>query len=157
MDITTLAAWGEFLGGIAVVVSLIYLASQIRQNSKLLRSSTASATSEISGRVNTLLVQDPEVARIFWEGTTDWEALTATDRQRFDPLMGLLMSGMVQEYQFVQDGVVSPAVWEYRTRALRRMLQEPGLHRWWSEWGMDFPQEFRHHIDGLIREGEAAG
>jgi hypothetical protein len=24
MDITTLAAWGEFLGGIAVVVSLIY-------------------------------------------------------------------------------------------------------------------------------------
>ncbi len=32
MDITTLAAWGEFLGGIAVVVSLIYLASQIRQN-----------------------------------------------------------------------------------------------------------------------------
>ena len=24
MDVTTLAAWGEFLGGIAVVVSLIY-------------------------------------------------------------------------------------------------------------------------------------
>ncbi len=48
MDITTLAAWGEFLGGIAVVVSLIYLASQIRQNSKLLQisSSVAIATSE---------------------------------------------------------------------------------------------------------------
>ena len=41
LDITTLAAWGEFLGGIAVVVSLIYLASQIRQNSRLLRASTA--------------------------------------------------------------------------------------------------------------------
>jgi hypothetical protein len=34
MDITSLAAWGEFLGGIAVVVSLIYLASQIRNRSK---------------------------------------------------------------------------------------------------------------------------
>ena len=33
MDITILAAWGEFIGGIAVVVSLIYLAGQIRQNS----------------------------------------------------------------------------------------------------------------------------
>ncbi len=43
MDITTLAAWGEFLGGIAVVSSLIYLASQIRQNSRLLQvSATAS-------------------------------------------------------------------------------------------------------------------
>ena len=46
MDITTLAAWGEFLGGIAVVVSLVYLAGQIRQNSRLLRASTASATSQ---------------------------------------------------------------------------------------------------------------
>jgi hypothetical protein len=45
MDITTLAAWGEFLGGIAVVVSLIYLASQIRQNSKLLRTSGGTAAS----------------------------------------------------------------------------------------------------------------
>ena len=44
MDITTLAAWGEFIGGIAVVVSLIYLAGQIRQNSKLLHASTASAS-----------------------------------------------------------------------------------------------------------------
>ena len=37
MEITTLAAWGEFLGGIAVVISLVYLASQIRQNSKMLK------------------------------------------------------------------------------------------------------------------------
>ena len=37
MDITTLAAWGEFLGGIAVVVSLIYLAGQIRMSTKTAR------------------------------------------------------------------------------------------------------------------------
>jgi hypothetical protein len=42
MDINTLAAWGEFLGGIGVIASLIYLASLIRQNSRLLRSATAS-------------------------------------------------------------------------------------------------------------------
>jgi len=56
MDITTLAAWGEILGGIAVVVSLIYLASKIRQNSKLLRASTASATSRTEYRQNALMV-----------------------------------------------------------------------------------------------------
>ena len=44
MDINTLAAWGEFLGGLAVVVSLVYSASQIRQNSRLLRSATAPVT-----------------------------------------------------------------------------------------------------------------
>jgi len=64
MDITTLAAWGEFLGGIAVVVSLIYLAGQIRQNSNLLRSSSASTTAEVNNVVATLIVRDPEVGWI---------------------------------------------------------------------------------------------
>jgi hypothetical protein len=39
MDITSLAAWGEFIGGIAVVVSLVYLAVQIRVNTKTVRAS----------------------------------------------------------------------------------------------------------------------
>ena len=43
MDITILAAWGEFIGGIAVVVSLVYLASQIRQNSLISMSPTTAA------------------------------------------------------------------------------------------------------------------
>jgi hypothetical protein len=33
LDIATLPAWVKFIGGIAVVVSLIYLAGEIRQNS----------------------------------------------------------------------------------------------------------------------------
>ena len=57
LDITTLAAWGEFIGGIAVVVSLVYLASQIRQNSKLLHASTASATAQTSSSTGGMQVQ----------------------------------------------------------------------------------------------------
>ena len=60
MDITTLAVWGEFIGGIAVVVSLICLASQIRQNSKLLKASTASVTYQSQNAQANLTVQDPE-------------------------------------------------------------------------------------------------
>lgn len=157
MDINTLAAWGEFLGGIAVVASLLYLASQIRQNSKLLRSSTASFSGDTSARISTLMVQDPEVARIFWEGMADPDALSANDRQRFDPLISLIMAGILQEHQFMQDGAISPLVWEYRDRAIARMLQERGFRRWWINWGIDFPQGFRDYVDGLIREGEAAG
>jgi hypothetical protein len=61
LDITTLAAWGEFIGGIAVVVSLIYLASQIRQNSKLLRVSATSTTAQITMSQNEMLCEDSEV------------------------------------------------------------------------------------------------
>ncbi len=82
MDITTLAAWGEFIGGIAVVVSLIYLASQIRQNSRLLLTSSMSTTNQQPSTQNILRVQEPEVARIFWEGITDRDLLSTDDRGR---------------------------------------------------------------------------
>jgi hypothetical protein len=71
MDITTLAAWGEFLGGIAVVVSLIYLASQIRQNSKLLRASTTASNSQLTLAQNDHIIQDADVARFYFEGMAD--------------------------------------------------------------------------------------
>ena len=40
MTIETLGALGDFLGGVAVVASLLYLAAQIRQNTKAIRSSS---------------------------------------------------------------------------------------------------------------------
>jgi hypothetical protein len=104
MDITTLAAWGEFLGGIAVVVSLIYLAGQIRQNSRLLKASAAGVTWQSSNAQASLTVQDPELARIYWAGIADRESLSEQDRQRFDPLVGLTMTGTQQQLRLARDG-----------------------------------------------------
>jgi hypothetical protein len=157
LDITTLAAWGEFIGGIAVVVSLIYLASQIRQNSKLLRASTASATIAAFNDTSGLMAQDSEVARIFWDGMSDRSSLPEADRRRFDPLAGMLFNQWNQEYQFFADGVLGAAVWEHRTRAMRRLLRQSGISQHWREYREDYPDEFGGFVDALIREGEAAG
>jgi hypothetical protein len=40
---------------------------------------------------------------------------------------------------------------------LRWQSQQPGMVHWWREYGGLHPQEFRDYIDGLIREGDAAG
>ncbi len=157
LDITTLAAWGEFIGGIAVVVSLVYLASQIRQNSKLLRASTASATTATTSDFSSLIVQDPDVARILREGTADRSPLSEDDLLRFDYLLGMAFSAWNQEYQFAGDGVIGRSVWENRMRTMRRVLPRPGYRQWWTEWGDTYPDEYRNLVDGLIREGEAAG
>ena len=156
LDINTLAAWGEFIGGIAVVVSLIYLAGQIRQNSKLLRASTASATSATTADFSSLIVQDSDVARIFREGMADRSSLSEDDMQRFDTLLSISFTGWNQECQFVADGVIGRSVWENRMRTMRRVLPLPGYRQWWTEWGDTYSDEFRRLVDGLIRQGEAA-
>jgi hypothetical protein len=157
MDINTLAAWGEFLGGIAVVASLIYLASQIRQNSKLLRASTASATTQNVFSGSAMIVQDPEVARIFWAGILDRDSLPEGDRQRFDPLLSIQMDGSLQNCEFAQHGMDLPLTRERNADGMRWQMQQLGAQQWWRDWGHTYPQEFRDLVDGLIREGEAAG
>ena len=156
LDITTLAAWGEFIGGIAVVVSLIYLASQIRQNSKLLRASTASPSISAINDQGTLVAQDPEMTRIYWDGLADRSSLSEADRRRFDVVINMSLTSFNQEYQFAADGVIGAAAWSTRVRGYRWFFRYPGLRHWWSERRDLFGDEFAEFVDGLIREAEAA-
>ena len=100
MDITTLAGWDVYPVGIAVVARLIYLASQIRPNSRLLLSSSMSTTNRQLSTQNRLRVQEPEVARIFWEGITDRDLLSPDDRGRFGPRLAVQFHTFRQQFQF---------------------------------------------------------
>ena len=158
MDINTLAAWGEFIGGIAVVVSLVYLASQIRQNSKLLRASTANTTYQSNSTSSSFIIQDPEIARIYFAGLASPAALSEADRQRFDTLIGLTLAGTQQQFRLARDGSISPEVWADVEIPTRWFATQPGFREWWSEWsGQMLGAPFRAYVDGLIREGEADG
>ncbi|MCG8448701.1 MAG: hypothetical protein MI725_03850 [Pirellulales bacterium] len=92
MTIETLGAWGEFIGGIAVVLTLIYLAFQTRQNSKQIEQSLklhslAMATSHASNFQNLwrTIAEDEELADI-WKRAREGAALTETEMARVEGL-----------------------------------------------------------------------
>ena len=78
MDLETLALLGEFLGGAAVLVSLIYLAIQIRQgnrqvehNTRSLEVSTYQAITSDLNDFRALLITHPDLGRIYLQGLED--------------------------------------------------------------------------------------
>jgi hypothetical protein len=160
MDITTLAAWGEFLGGIAVVVSLVYLASQVRQNSNLLRASATSTTSQIHMGQNEMVVQDAEVARIQTEGLSNSDSLSEVDQSRFSAMMSIQVQGMHQSFEFHLKGIGSEASWCWTDTGMRWFAGQPGFRSFWHQQSR-FPNAympvFCDYVEGLIREAEAAG
>jgi hypothetical protein len=113
LDITALAAWGKFIGGIAVVVSL-KPGGQIRQDSRLLRSSTSAVAMESANAVNRLLAEHPDSARVYWARLADCSSLSESDRQRFDPMVSMSVGAFDQQYDFLQDGMMSERVWRRR-------------------------------------------
>ena len=157
MDITTLAAWGEFLGGIAVVVSLVYLAGQIRSNTRMLQVSATVAYGESDMEVAKLLIAEPEVARILREGAADRESLSIDERSRLDQFLDMTTRQFQRSYFIAQDGAMKPAIWQGEKKGNAWVLQQRGSRQWWNENRFLFSDEFADFVDGLIREGEAAG
>jgi hypothetical protein len=145
-------ALAELAGAVGVVVTLGYLASQIRQNSKLLRASTTASSNEVQTHMTALLAQDPEAARIFWDGLADRDSLSEPDRRRFDPLLTLFLQPIRQQYQFERDGIGSAEEWAYQTQGLAWVFEQRGARQWWRAWSGQYPQGFRDVVDCLIRE-----
>ncbi len=156
LDITTLAAWGEFIGGIAVVASLIYLASQIRQNSRLLEATNSSTRTQSMSAASLALAQDPDVSRIFWEGLADLGALSEADQRRFVPLLTMTFNSFGEQYWAHRAGFSRSSGWEQQELGMRWYLEQPGAQQWWRDWSRIYPPDFSDYVAGLIREGEAA-
>ena len=87
MSLDDLGNVGEFVGAIAVFVSLIYLALQIRQNTKSLKESASRSLHDAFYRLSLFVAEHPEVAEIAIRGAQDRSQLDAVERLRFENLM----------------------------------------------------------------------
>ena len=67
------------------------------------------------------------------------------------------MDAQLQQFEFGCEGIALPLMAERLAAGLLWQVQQPGIVQWWREYGVLYPQKFRNHVDGLIREGEAAG
>ena len=150
MTLEDLGNIGEFVGAIAVVMSLLYLAIQIRQNTKTVRTSTYQSVLESSHRVNEYLA-DPQRERLYRMGRKDISHLTEDDRAQFGLLVGQIVGfyeGLFLQYQ---QGVIDDDFFLGRFNTFHRMICQPGLRVVWEERGRDhFSRSFGERVDALL-------
>ena len=82
----TLFEWGalgELVGGIAIIVSLIYVGLQIKQNTNALKLNTAHNTVEELADLFLIPAQHAELGDIFFRGLQDMDSLEGSERVRF--------------------------------------------------------------------------
>ena len=92
MSIQDWGAIGEILGSIGVILTLLYLAAQIRQNNRSLIETSSSQISQSLANINSRLSSDPEFADIFVRGREGLKNLDALEVERFRPFIMDLMN-----------------------------------------------------------------
>ena len=87
MTLSELGNIGEFVGAVAVVVSLVYLAMQIRQNTQTVRASAYhNITAQWANHLQSI-ADNAELSSLYFRGLADSRSLDAQESPRFFLLM----------------------------------------------------------------------
>ncbi len=125
---------GDFIGGIGVVITLIYLATQIRQNTSALR--TASRQAIASGyRESNRLRLDSAAAFAWVNGLTHFPNLPFEDRNRFGTVMideALFFQGA---FAIHESGQLEESTYAAYLDWFASIVATPGGGVWWAETG----------------------
>lgn len=161
MSIQDWGAIGEIIGALAVVASLIYLAVQIRQNTRQISLSLESSklaafeqSVESGNRARELLITNTELAELLLKGFADYKSLPPTDKFRCNMLFRNLFSAIQGGYirQLTVGG--DPEQLEGIKKPLDALLQNPGTHQWLEDVDVDWRPEFAEFVAERVAENK---
>ena len=147
---------GDFVGGLAVVVTLIYLAAQVRQNTVQLRRSAQlehvdarGTTFEAFSRFRTQVISNPDVAELYYKGSVDPGSLDPVERLRFnmlaEELFFILQTSVGRLNTLAPDAEI-----EARELGVDIILRSAGISQWWIRQRERFDPDFVAFIDSQI-------
>ena len=108
MTIMELGALGEFVGAIAVVITLIYLTLQLRQNTNAVEANTAGVVTEELQDMFALLASNQELAEILVKAAKGSE-LQGAQRVRYYTYTHNLIRVYENAFLQMQSGVIGQA------------------------------------------------
>jgi hypothetical protein len=147
MNWDALAAIAEVFGAIGVLASLLYLGSQIRQNTAWLRQQAFQVGTNEVRRWASSLSGSRENSELFIKGQRDFGSLDQTERLRFDAdLRAVLDLGEYQEYS----GDDLLGMRDSAEKSIGDWIRQGWFRRWWELNQHMFPTNFKGFVEELL-------
>ncbi|HEX3773171.1 MAG TPA: hypothetical protein VHV51_01840 [Polyangiaceae bacterium] len=137
------------MSGFAVLISLIYLALQVRQTERnqqiSIRHSRASRIVELH-----LALADPGVADAWLHGSQAPEELTRTELSQFINLCRALFFHFEDSFYQREEGLLNDAAFETVVAGVRFSARSPGWRAAWKMARPNFRGRFLAFMDGVV-------
>jgi hypothetical protein len=134
MTIEELGSIGELVGAIATVATLIYLAIQIRSNSRITRSAALQATLD-GGRDHTIapILNNPELVGLYRRGMTSLEYLDADEQARFTWFLCESVLQMQNIMHLHEEGILATIEYDAWMAYTASIITTPGAKEVWPQ------------------------
>ncbi|MBL4709272.1 MAG: hypothetical protein JKY48_12625 [Flavobacteriales bacterium] len=152
MNWDAIGAIAELLASITVIVTLIYLATQVRQANTNLHIAATQAMADFQTAWLRSLRSDEKLYSIYRQGLKDREALSPVDRGRFDLLLLEMLNHVDSAYHQYRAGAMNEDQWQSLVRSFRTAVDFPGAYASWQLQKAICTDVFRDYIDELYSD-----
>ncbi len=150
-----LGNYGEFLGAIAVLITLIYLSLQVRQSNVANRVASNQAINKKTSDYLKVLYQNDEVLDIWVRGRQSFKTLEDTDRLKFELMMYDGFGNFHEHWHQARAGVTDETQFVRVKTLIQLYFAQPGIVQAWrhisKHYGFD--KDFNEFIEEQIQLG----
>jgi hypothetical protein len=156
MNWEAIGSLAEATSVLLVLVSILYLAVQVRQNTNTVKGASHHAVTDTFNAISTLIAQNTEMARLWRLGNMGLENLTEDEQTSYSYLCIMYMRVFETIYYQRKIGTMTEQLYLAEEQTLKWSLTQPGHREWWESNPISFSVEFREYIASLNGEIEAS-
>ncbi len=150
MTLQDLGSIGEFVAAIATLLTLIYLAAQIRQNTRAVRSTAFQQVVDSFSEISLAIGLNREVSEIFDRADKGLSSLDSVEQRRHWSILLSFFRRAESVFFQSEQGTLQFESWEGIREFLRSVLQSQGARQFWDENSFAFNSRFRTFIESEL-------
>ena len=131
MNWEMISAVGQMLGALGVIISLIYLAIQIRSQKRESRNTAMNSLVTHFSDLMRSQVETPDLCDLWLRGLHSFEKLDGPSKLRFGSHLGRQLRAADSLYLHFLDGTLDPRLWRGFDRTIADVAAYPGFQKWW--------------------------
>jgi hypothetical protein len=156
MSLEAMGNFGDFVGGIAVIVTLLYLAWQIRKNTNFVRTASRQDVVKSFRQWNRHLFEIDGLAEITLVGALRYPDLAQPDRVKFACWMSDHCLHFQSVFALYESGELEEETYQAYLAFFVGQLITPGGAAYWSEYRSFFPKRMYRAVDARIEGGKVS-
>ena len=149
MSWEAIGAMGSLLGAISVLLTLLYLAKQIKENSKLLTTSVYQTAVDGYNEIASMFLENPELARNL---LLDKPAqLSEVDAYKLNLILRVYLNQGLKLFKLYEAGIFPEEDWLLRAAEVKQVINQTDFSREFVENNIIFSQMCSHLDDLEVR------
>ena len=148
MNWDAIGAVGEVIGAIAVVATLLFIARDIRQNSKALSIAALRDTTAQWNQWSDMIAGSSDLADIVAKGNVSYASLSAAEQLRYGAYVQSFFDNVESYRSLVIDHNIDKNLNVLNAIASRK-IAIPGFAAWWTDNTADYDADFVAWINSL--------